>query len=1085
VANSIRLIAVLVICLALSLPAFAQTAEAPNPFQQLHFRHLGPIGNRTAAIVSEPGNPLVIYVGASAGGIFKTEDGGNTWRPIFDQQDVAAIGALALAPSQPNVVWAGTGETFIIRPFYPLGDGIYKSTDSGRNWQHMGLEETGHIGRIIVDPRDPNVVFACAVGQGYRSQRERGIFRTKDGGKTWEHVLLVNENTGCSDLAMDAHDPQTLFAGMWQVDIKTWNLNSGGTGSGVYVTHDGGTTWKRVAGNGLPAADHPLGKIAVAISPSNSNRVYALVQDTTPGLYRSDDGGRSWRLVNQSHVIAERAPYYTRVSVSPDDPNLLYFPCVSWNVSRDGGTTLATDIVRAGGDNHDVWIDPFNPKRILVAHDQGISVSLNGGQTYEHLWLPIAQVYHVYTDTRIPYNVFGNRQDGPSYYAPNRTLGGGGGGGLGGGGIAAGEWRSYGGCESGFGVPDPQDPDIVWSGCYDGGLDRTNLRTGQARSVHVWPDATYGWAPADVKYRWHWTFPIAISPFDHSKVYVGSQYVHMTTNGGQSWSVISPDLTTNDKSHQQNSGGISWDNLMTWDGAVLYAIAESPKQAGVIWTGSNDGQVNITRDGGKNWTNVTKNIPGLPPWGTVMNVQPSNFEAGTAYIAVDLQQVGDYNAYVYKTADYGANWKPISASVPKSVNSNAKVVVEDPVRQGMLYLGTNNGLYLSWDDGSKWTRLRNNLPPAPVYWITIEPRFHDLLVATHGRGIYDLDDITPLRNWDKAAAADVQLFPARPAYRFRNTATARANEAGHVNGENPPYGADINFSLKAAAPWTVIILDAENKAVRTLRGRGVPGLNRIWWDLRHEGPDQVRLLTPPPDAPWVQNGPEGWRPLVAWGAGMGGGGAVPAGEAPPGAPPAGGRGGGGGNGPRVVPGRYGVRLTVGEDSFTQPLEVLRDPDSLGSEADARAQTAFLLQMRDEITEAATLINHVERTRRQLEDLPRILGSNPKSLPVLKAARELEAKAVEVEGLLVDVHLTGPTEDSFRHPMMVYEKLRNLFSAADGGADLPPTDQQVAVNKELAQKIAEAREKVKVLADREMAAFNQLLKSSGFNLAVEP
>jgi photosystem II stability/assembly factor-like uncharacterized protein len=1052
--------------LFIATPSFAQrrggrgaddsSMDANNPLRHLHFRPLGPVGNRAAAIVGEPGNPLVIYVGAAAGGVWKTEDGGVTWQPVFDQQDVAAVGALAVAPSQHSVVWAGTGEPWLIRPFYPLGDGVYKSTDAGKSWKHMGLEETGHIARITVDPHDTNTVFVCAVGQAYRPQHERGVFKTTDGGANWKQVLSVDENTGCSDLSMDAHDSNTLFAGMWALDIKTWQLNSGGKSSGVYVTHDGGDTWHKISGHGLPDADHLLGKVAVQVAPSDPNRVYALLQDTTPGLYRSDNGGRTWRLVNQTHLTSERSSYYNRFGIAPDNPDLLYFPSVSWSVSKDAGETLADDITRASGDNHDVWIDPLNPQRILVASDQGANISLNRGKTYEHITLPIAQIYHVYTDTKIPYNVFGNRQDGESYTGPSNNLEGG----FFGGQIGAGDWKSYGGCESGFGIPDPQDSDIVWSGCYNGGLDRTNLKTGQARSVEVWPDAGYGWAPADMKYRWHWTFPIAISPFDHNKVYVGSQVVHMTTNGGQTWTVISPDLTTNDKSHQQNSGDVSFDNLMTFDGSTLYAIAESPKQQNLIWTGSNDGQVLITKDA-KNWTNVTKNITGLPPWGTVMNVQPSHFDAGTAYIAVDLEQVGDYAAYVYKTTDFGATWKAIGAGVPKGVNSSAKCIMEDPVRKGMLYLGTNNGLYVTWDDGDHWMRLRNNLPPAPVYWVEVEPRFNDLLIATHGRGIYDLDDITPLRDWDKTENADAYFFPPRQTYRLRSIQTNRGREEEHVVGENPPYGADLNFYLKnGGEKYSLAITDAAGKAIRTVNGTGEPGLNRVWWDLAYDPSTEVKLLTPPPEAPWLKNGPEGYRNLVIWGTG-------------------------GASGPRVAPGRYSIKLTVAGKTFTQPIDILRDPGSQGTQADMKAQLDFLLQVRAEMTEMAEMINHLERTRRQVEDLAVTFAGTPKGADAAKAAKDFDAKVAAVEGQIVDVHLTGQTEDSFRHPMMIYGKLGNIEAELGGGGDMPPTDQQVAVNKEIVAKIAEVREKMRTLASQDAAAFNQWLKANGYSAVIEP
>src|SRR5215472_11874832 len=615
----------------------------PDGLGALHFRALGPEGNRVASIAGVPGDRMTVYIGAADGGIWKTADAGINWSPIFDDKDVSAIGALAVAPSAHETVWAGTGEPWLIRPYYTLGDGVYKSTDAGRTWQHMGLSETGHIARVVIDPRDANSVYVCAIGQAFRPQKERGVFHTSDGGSTWTQVLAVNDSTGCSDLAMDPNDSKTLFAGMWQLDIHRWDLHSGGLGSGVYVTHDGGATWTRIAGHGLPPADHPIGKIAVAIAPSNPNRVYALVQDApAPGLYRSSDRGESWQLVNQSHLPDERSPYYTRMGVSPDDENLLYFPSVAFTMSRDGGKTVfqagggggaggrgqpagaalagagaqaGPQITAPGGDNHDVWIDPTNANRVLVANDAGVAISDNRAASYRHFLLPISQVYHVFADNAVPYNVMGNIQDKSSFRGPSR-------GGGGRGGIPLSNWQNTGGCEDAFAVPDPTNPDVVWSGCDNGRIVRMDYKTGMARDVSPWPITSYGWAPADMKYRWDWITPLAISPHDHNRVYAGAQVLFMTADGGQSWKVISPDLTTNTKSHQQNSGGISADNLTTFDGGTLYAIAESPAKegAGVIWTGSDDGQVNVTKDGGMHWTNVTKNMPNLPPWGTVWNV---------------------------------------------------------------------------------------------------------------------------------------------------------------------------------------------------------------------------------------------------------------------------------------------------------------------------------------------------------------------------------------------------------------------------------------------------------------------------------
>jgi len=653
-------------------------ATDPN-LAELRFRFIGPDGNRAIAVVGEPGNPAVAYIGAASGGIFKTTDGGVTWKPIFDDQNVSSIGSLALAPSDPNVVWAGTGETFVIRPAHSVGNGIYRSTDAGRTWAHRGLEKTGRIGRVVVDPRDDRVVLACALGHTYGPQPDRGVYRTTDGGSTWEKVLFVDENTGCADLAMDPSNPRVLFAGMWQVHINTWGLRSGGPGSGVYRSTDGGSAWKRLEG-GLPGGkDHPVGKVAVAVAANDRDRVYVLVEDTSPGFYRSDDGGTTWRLVSRNHTLAERAPYYTRFAVAPDDPNRIYFASVRFSMSIDGGESIVPNPPAGGGDNHDIWIDPVNPERFMVADDGGVNITLNRGVTFRRIVPPIAQMYHVKVDDQIPYYVYGNRQDGYSYRGPSNSRTGGS--------IPLGLWHSVGGCESGLATPDPVDNNIVWSGCYDGGLERFDLRTGQVRNVRVWPEAGYGWPPADMKYRWHWNFPLAISPHNHERVFVGSQYVHETTDGGDSWKTISPDLTRNDKSHQQSSGGVAIDNLMTFDGSTLFAISESPLEAGLIWAGTNDGQVQLTRNGGESWTNVTKNIPGLPPWGTIANVEPSHFDVASAYISVDLHQMGDFDPYIYKTTDFGASWKRVSSDIPKSILSFVHVVKEDPKRRGLLYGG--------------------------------------------------------------------------------------------------------------------------------------------------------------------------------------------------------------------------------------------------------------------------------------------------------------------------------------------------------------------------------------------------------------
>lgn len=1062
--------------------AAANTDGGPNGLGALHFRFVGPEGNRVASITGVPGDRMTVYIGAANGGIWKTTDNGINWTPIFDDKDVSAIGALAVAPSAHETVWAGTGEPWLIRPYYTLGDGVYKSTDAGRTWQHMGLDETGHIARIIVDPNDANSVYVCAIGQAFKPQKERGVFHTTDGGASWKQVLAVNDSTGCSDLAMDPKDPQTLIAGMWQLDIHRWDLHSGGLGSGVYITHDGGANWSRIAGHGLPEATHPLGKIAVAIAPSNPQRMYAMVQDApAPGLYRSSDRGVTWQLVNQSHLPDERSPYYTRMTISPDDENLMYFPSVAFTMSRDGGTNVfaaggggrgrggpggggrgeggapenpPTTIASPGGDNHDVWIDPTNANRVLVANDAGVAISDNRARTYKHHMLPISQVYHVMADNAIPYNVMGNIQDKSSFRGPSRGSGGGRGGGL-----PLSNWQGTGGCEDAFAVPDPADPNVVWSGCDNGRVVRMDYKTGMARDVSAWPITSYGWAPAEMKYRWDWITPIAISPHDHNKVYVGAQVVFMTTNGGQSWKVISPDLTTNTKSHQQNSGGISADNLTTYDGGTLYAIAESPVNAGVIWTGSDDGQVNVTQDGGLHWTNVTKSIPDLPPWGTVWSIAPSKFDAATAYVVENLQHQGIYDALVYKTTDYGKSWKLISMGVPKGVNSSAHIIVEDPVRRGMLYLGTDNALYVTWNDGGSWTRIRNDLPPAPVYWMQVQPTFNDLVIGTHGRGVFILDDVTPLRTWDTAEAEDFHVFAPRPAYRFRQTNDGReADVDPHVSGESAQYGADINFTLKSETPDVKVTFAGPNGAtIRTLTVAGHPGLNRVWWDLRYESGSAIVMQVPPLDEPWAP----ARRNYAAYGTRI---------------PPA---------GPIVPPGKYTVHVKAGAAEKTVSLTVLPDPHSPGTQQTIEAQVAFVREVLAEIDQAAQMGNKLEALRKQAQDAEAAAAKDPSKSVVVDAAKAFDAKASAVEAKLIDLRNTGRSEDAFRKPVQLYEKISWMIGqmvgtpgSGSGGGDVGPTAQQVAVNAGFKQELAAVAGEYKKVVDTDAPAFAELLRRNG-------
>ncbi|HKK25053.1 MAG TPA: hypothetical protein VJ941_05465 [Gracilimonas sp.] len=1052
--NSLNKLTVLVGAFLMFL-ASPNLAEAQNIqselYNQMKYRHVGPDGNRTIAVIGVPGDPSTILVGAASGGIWKTTDYGTNWEPVFEEQSASSISALAVSNSAPNEMWAGTGETFLIRPAHAMGDGIYKSTDYGSTWKKMGLDQTGRIGQVRVHPQNPDIVFACALGHSYGPQKERGVYRTEDGGESWQLVLHVNEDTGCADMGIDPNDPSTIFAAFWQLQIDTWGLNSGGPHSGVYRSEDGGDTWERLSGvgNGLPGSEsHHVGKVSVRVAPSNSDRVYVLTEESSPGFYKSDDGGDSWQLVSRNHTINERAPYYTRFDVDPKDQNRIYFASVRFSMSRDGGKTLVDNAPRGGGDNHDIWIDPTNPERFMVAHDGGLGVTLNHGRTFDQHTLPIAQMYHVHVDNEIPYNVYGNRQDGYSYKAPSNSRMGF---------IPLGLWEAVGGCESGFAIPDTVDGYTVWSGCYDGGLEIYDERNKHSRNVRVWPEAAYGWAPKDLKFRWHWTFPIHISPHDNNKVYVGSQYVHVTENRGQSWDVISSDLTKDLESHQENSGGVATDNLMTFDGNTLFSIVESPIEKGLIWTGSNDGKVHITRDGGSNWQDITGNIEGIPEWGTIANIEPSRFDAGTAYISVDNHQQADFEPYIFKTENYGRSWEKISDGIPRSVHSFVHVVREDPKKQGVLYSGTDNQVYFSPNDGEDWYSLRNNMPSAPVYWLTIQQQFDDLVVGTYGRGFWIMDDINPIRNLTSSVMnSDLHLFDLRDAYRFYSIQGIKTDGRSHIRGENPPYGASINYFVKGDANESakIEIFNSNSELVRTLSGKANKGINRVWWDLSHEPSIVPKLRVAPPDKPWVPIRQEGWRPLVTWDLDLWRGQL----------------------GPRVVPGKYTVKVSVDDQEVIKDLEVRKDPHSVGTVEDIQQQVVFGLQLRDQLNEVVIMINEIEWIRKEFEDLITRLSETRDEQQVksiMSKAQELNDRVTAIESNLYDINLTGAREDAFRNPMKLYGRISALGSdVMYNGADFAPTQQQVEVFDKIQEQFETTKEAYNIFVEERLIPFYQ-------------
>jgi photosystem II stability/assembly factor-like uncharacterized protein len=1023
-------------------PAFAQQDRGGKP--EAHgprFRLFGPVvGNRIASVAGVPGDINTWYLGAASGGVWKSVDGGNRWEPIFDKEPVAAIGTLAVAPLDPYTVWAGTGEAWAIRDADVGGDGVYKSTDAGKTWTHMGLDAVGRIGRIIIDPKDTNVVYVCATGRMTAPQEERGLFKTTDGGKTWTRSLFVDANTGCSGLSMDAHDNKTLFAGTWQVDMHVWAMHSGGPGSGVWVSHDAGVTWTRLE-KGLPKAP---GKVDVAVAPSDPKRVYALIQTDSQGaMWRSDDGGDTWKVVSWDRTLIGRAGYYIRLAVSPTDENKVFVASSSFHLSTDGGLTFPSQ--RGwGGDNHDIWIDPKNAERFAITFDGGAILTTSNGKGFHNVTLPIGQMYHTAVDDQTPYFVYGNMQDdgtmrGPSVPRP------------GGFGPTDSGWNFHmGGCESGFTLPDVTNPNVVWATCYGDEVTRWDAKTREARSISPYRH-TLDSAPNEVKYRCHWTPPLAIDPFDHETVYYGCQVIFKTTNQGQSWSVISPDLSTKDPAHIVPSGGIVGDNLGQFYGEVVFAIAPSTVKRGLIWAGTNDGKVWLTPDAGKSWNDVTANISGMPSGGVVAKIEPSPFDAATAYIAVDAHLSDDRAPYIFKTSDSGKTWTKVSDGLPKGELGYIRTVTEDPNQKGLLFAGSGQALYYSLDDGKGWTQFKDaGLPPSPVTWTVVQKRFHDLVVSTWGRGIYILDDISPLEQEARAATSgDVRLFTPRSTYRLDNGS-----------------GVMINFWLKAAPKKNVTlqIVDAKGTVVRTMYKPAKAGMNRVAWDLNWDDMHIIRLQTVPSEDPHIWEAArfkgKTMRPITHWGM---------SGHQP---------------GPEVAPGKYEVRLIV-DDAPAQsaPFEVMIDPNAITTVADMKATEKLQLRIRDDVGHIGDRVSLIEQMRKQIEDQKaKLAGKDPETAAAIDA---MDAKMQAVEYGYFSKVLAASDDKFF---VTTYKSYYNLLwlnaevgpGAGDvpGGADHKPTDTAVGLLDGYEKDIKVADGPYDALMATDVPAFSQMLTGKG-------
>ena len=1055
--SAARILTVLASALAVA-PLGAQQV-APEQLNALDYRHIGVVGNRIASVSGVVGDPLTYFAGAASGGLWKTGDGGITWRPVFDDQDVASVGALAVSVSDPTIVWAGTGEPHI-RSNVTVGDGVYRSTDAGETFEHMGLNEIGRVSRIVIHPTDPDIVYVGALGHAHGPQQERGVFRTTNGGESWEHVLFVDENTGSSSVIMDPNNPRILFAGMWTVVFNTWGRESGGPGSGIYMSRDGGDTWSKLEGRGLPVL--PVGKVDICMSQADSRRVYALIEtgdgvpwhgeETESGeLWRSDNGGVDWQLVNFSRDLGGRTGYYNNCRAFPDDENEVFFLTAGLSRTYDGGLTYINHQgpQRPGGDYHDVWIDPDNADRLVIGNDQGVHISNNRGETYHRVELPISQMYHVTVDNAVPYNVLGNRQDGPSYRGPSNTLYGPT--------IPRGDWHAVGGGESGFATPDPTDSNIVWSsasgsGARGGIVVRHDERTRQFRNVEVWPESTGGWPAGELRYRFQWTFPLLVSPHDNNTIYVTSQHVHRTRNGGQSWDVISPDLSTNDKSRQGISGGLTPDNIGVEYCCVIYAFDESPAQQGVFYAGSNDGKVHVSRDDGQTWEDVTENLPDWPADGVVRGIDASKWDPGRAYMAVEAHQVGDFRPYVYRTEDYGQNWDLITEGIDDHILSFTRSIQEDPVRPGLLFLGTENRVYVSFDDGDQWQPLINNMPAAPMYGIVIQEHFNDLVVGTYGRGFWIMDDITPLQQLtEDVRATSAHLFDPRDAYRFNPRTTPAQQTIDMSAGQNPPNAAFLNYWIGDAfvgMSATIVIEDELGALVRTLDAPTEAGINRVFWDFMGEESTAIARRVPPLYANWVDYGPG--RVRLQNGMSL-----------------------------RHPPGTYRVTLLVGGEEHRSELTVLKDPASEGSADDIEAQRALLAEIRNDYDAAADAINRIEWVRRQLYDLVEVLQSQGGADDLIDGANSLDANLIAIEEELIQLRTTGTGQDGVRYPAKVVGKLRHLANGVSS-ADFRPTDQHGEVHILLRNILMSARDDLGALLETDLAAFNQLLRDRGLN-----
>jgi photosystem II stability/assembly factor-like uncharacterized protein len=1036
----------------------AEDNKAKDPLENIRFRNLGPAvgGGRVTTVVGIPGKPNVYYVGAAGGGIFMTQDGGLSWKAIFEKESTASIGAIALAPSNPNLIWVGTGEKNV-RNDVITGKGVYFSSDAGATWKFMGLRDAGQISNIAIDPNDSNIVIVGVLGHAWGPNAERGVFRTTDGGKTWQKVLFIDEDTGVSSLVMDPGNPMVLFAGMWRVRRYPWALDNGGTSGGIFRSTDGGATWKKLT-EGLPT--EATGRIGLGAAPSNPRHIYALVENKKGTLYDSVDLGDHWKAVSNNHNLAARGFYFSELQVAPNDDSKVYFLSFNVMVSEDGGKTARNTTARVHVDHHTLWIDPENPNRMINGNDGGVYVSSDAGRTWRYLDnLPIEQFYSVAEDDESPYNLCGGLQDNNGWCGPSNSLSRGG--------VTGFDWYTVTGGDGEYAVPARgQGTHTVYTDSQNGSIQRLNNENGMSNFVRPYLEGVQSMKPADLKYRFNWTSPIAVSMTDANEVYLGGNVLFRSTDGGKSWNPISPDLTRNDKSKQETSGGPIW-----WDisgaetfGAIL-SISISPVDPKTIWVGTDDGVVQVTHDGGQNWSNVTSSMPNLPQWGRLQQIEAAPSDANTAYVAVDFHEVENNKPYVFKTHDSGKTWTSISAGLPQ--DDPARVIREDPNRKGFLVLGTDTSLFYSSDDGAHWTQIKSNFPTVPVYDLKFIKKTHDLVVATHGRGLFVLDDITPLEeSGAELAKSDFHLFPIAPATNWHSWNKHGFASGGYV-APNPLSGAVITYWLpneikennergggrrrQGETPVKITVTDSSGTVVRTMYGTTKYGLNRVAWNLRYDGPKRLNFL-PPPEG--LDDQDFFFDPST---------------------------------GPNALPGSYKVSVSVHGKTESQTVEVGTDPRFKTDKNAMQAQLKLALQLRDEVSALHEGLNRLNSLHKQIGSLQELLTSdegqeggatNASYKPVLEEARSLDKKITSMMEPLYNSEIQAGSQDDIHYLQRFQNRLQGTMRGVMGGYYEAPSpilvNEANEVHKELETQLAQ----INSFLNTEVANFNKVAAEHG-------